>query len=467
MTRPTEDARHHPNGFGGMDGSAAPDPDVGLAMDGASIGPLPPGVIDPFASGWLPLPDLTSAAGAGMASAGPSAPAILTAVTAPAATPPTASAGLVIDVKYDSTVNGAPIGFTAAVTAAVDSLESMFTNNVTLTIAVGWGEVNGQTITAPGVVGQSTSNGDLLSYTTVRDALRANQTSADQIAAAASLPVSDPTGGAGTRDFYVSQAQEKALGIAVPYPSATDGAIGLAALSNYTFDPNNRAAPGQFDAIGVLEHEFTEVMGRTGALGVYDGAGIYTPLDLFRYTTNSQGAVVRQLAPGAGSFSVDGQTLLTQYNNPVSGGDATDWVTSLQGDSFGDANPGVAGLVTVTDLRQMNVLGYNLSTAASSVVSSGGANCFVSGTNLLTERGAVPIEHLRPGDRVVTQFAGLTPIVWIGHRRSLPRAIRTRSGSARCGSHPTPSASAARRVRCACRPTTRWRSAARWCRSVC
>src|SRR5487761_2242755 len=112
MTRPTEDARHHPNGFGGMDGSAAPDPDVGLAMDGASIGPLPPGVIDPFASGRPPLPDPTSAAGAGMAIAGPSAPAILTAVTAPAATPPTASAGLVIDVKYDSTVNGAPIGFT-------------------------------------------------------------------------------------------------------------------------------------------------------------------------------------------------------------------------------------------------------------------------------------------------------------------------------------------------------------------
>ena len=420
MTRPTEDAHHHPNGFAGMDGSGAPDPNVGLAMDGASIGPLPPGVIDPFASGWLPLRDLAPAAAAGTASAGPSAPAVVAAVTAPAATPPTASAGLVIDVSYDSTVTGAPAEFTAAVTAAVNALESMFTNNVTLTIAVGWGEVNGRTITAPGVVGQSTSTGDLQSYTTVRNALLVNQISADQAAATAALPGSDPTGGGTGNDFYVSQAQEKALGIAVSSPSKADGAIGLAALSDYTFDPNTRAAPGQFDAIGVLEHEFTEVMGRTGALGVYDGAGIYTLLDLFRYTTNSQGAVVRQLAPGAGSFSVDGQTLLTQYNNPVSGGDATDWVTSLQGDSFGDANPGVAGLVTATDLREMNVLGYNLSAAATSVVSSGGANCFVSGTNLLTERGAVPIEHLRPGDRVVTRFAGLAPIVWIGHRRVAP-----------------------------------------------
>ena len=420
MTRPPEDTRHHPGGFGGLDGSGAADPDFGLAADGAAIGPLPPGAaigplppgaIDPFALGWLPRLDLAPAATTGATSAAPPGAAPPVAGPAPATATATASGGFVINVIYDSTVNGAPAGFTTAVTAAVNQLESLFTNHITLTIAVGWGEVAGNTITTSGVVGQSTSNGDLQSYTTVRNALLANPTSADQIAAAAALPASDPTGGVGS-DFYVAQAQEKALGIAVPSASPTDGSIGLAALNNFTFDPNNRAAPGLIDAIGVLEHEFTEVMGRTGALGVYDGAGNYTPLDLFRYSAVG----TRQLTPGAGSFSVDGQTLLTQYNNPANGGDAADWVTSLQGDSFGDAYTGVAGLVTATDLRQMNVLGYNLSAAAQSA----GTHCFAAGTNLATERGTIPIEQLRPGDRVVTRFAGLAPIVWIGHRRLAP-----------------------------------------------
>ena len=42
------------------------------------------------------------------------------------------------------------------------------------------------------------------------------------------------------------------------------------ALSNnasFTFDPNKRVVPRHFDAIGVLEHEISEVLGRLGLLG--------------------------------------------------------------------------------------------------------------------------------------------------------------------------------------------------------
>jgi len=45
-----------------------------------------------------------------------------------------------------------------------------------------------------------------------------------------------------------------------------------------------------------------------------------------------------------------------------------------------------------------------------------GVVCFAEGTRILTPRGAVPIELLRRGDRVVTRDNGPREIVWIGRR---------------------------------------------------
>jgi Ca2+-binding RTX toxin-like protein len=46
-----------------------------------------------------------------------------------------------------------------------------------------------------------------------------------------------------------------------------------------------------------------------------------------------------------------------------------------------------------------------------------GVVCFAAGTRILTPDGPVPIERLRPGDRVVTRDNGPQRIVWIGMRR--------------------------------------------------
>jgi hypothetical protein len=45
------------------------------------------------------------------------------------------------------------------------------------------------------------------------------------------------------------------------------------------------------------------------------------------------------------------------------------------------------------------------------------AACYAAGTRIDTERGAVAIEALRVGDRLVSAFGGTAPVVWIGHRR--------------------------------------------------
>ena len=49
----------------------------------------------------------------------------------------------------------------------------------------------------------------------------------------------------------------------------------------YTFNPSDRDVSGDYDFIGVAEHELSEVMGRIPGLDQY---GFYVPNDLFRYT---------------------------------------------------------------------------------------------------------------------------------------------------------------------------------------
>ena len=98
------------------------------------------------------------------------------------------SGGLVIDVDYDASVANAPAGFETTVNAAVAYLESQFSTPITITIDVGYGEVDGTKLTKSDL-GESTDGGITVSYSDLRSALhiRARRTS-DEIAAAAGLP---------------------------------------------------------------------------------------------------------------------------------------------------------------------------------------------------------------------------------------------------------------------------------------
>jgi hypothetical protein len=100
--------------------------------------------------------------------------------------------------------------------------------------------------------------------------------------------------------------------------------VGFSSNAPFDYSATDRAVSGEYELIGVVEHELTEVMGRFSLLG----DGEYTPLDLFRYA----GAGVRQMGTGAPSyFSVDGgATNLGNYNNFQTGnsGELGDWAPS-------------------------------------------------------------------------------------------------------------------------------------------
>ncbi|MBR1220160.1 VCBS repeat-containing protein [Bradyrhizobium sp. U87765 SZCCT0131] len=253
--------------------------------------------------------------------------------------------------------------FEAACVTACQYYQHEFTNNVTVNVTFNWSAL------PAGDLANNNFAGVLVSYAQLTTALKAIGRSPDQIGAYATMPASDPTG---SSQWFVPQAQARLLGLTSA--TGTDDTVNLNSnigFSGFSFNPYARNTPGTFDAIGVLEHELSEgslgriqALGMTGAGNEQNWNGWHSELDLFRYNPNG-GSLVRALTPGPGYFSIDGQTLLQQYNNPVNGGDAVDWLPSIQGDSYGDGYRGTGSFITPVDVREDNILGWTRASASS------------------------------------------------------------------------------------------------------
>jgi hypothetical protein len=237
---------------------------------------------------------------------------------------------------------------------AANAFTGLYSDPITINIDVKWNSTVGG--------GQSlfSNNYVVANYTGVRNALINDAKSADDATATAlaDLPVADPSGGA-TR-WVIPSAQAKALGL-ILNQTVFDGTITFGDTSGatpYTFDPNNRAVAGQFDFIGVAEHEVSEIMGRTTQLS-NPGFG-FLPFDLFRFTANGTRAPFN--APNNGVyFSFDnGASNLKSYNAGPPG-DPQDWDGSNPNDSFNASTiSGKKADITPVDVRVMDVIGYDL-----------------------------------------------------------------------------------------------------------
>ena len=234
----------------------------------------------------------------------------------------------------------------------VNYFDGLFSNNVTVNIQLGYREIAGNSL-APGDPEESQSFFDPVSYQQAVNALQVTGTSISQSAADATLPGSSPLSGGA---LWLTTAQENAVGLLSANNSANDGYVGINSADLFSTAPGVTPSANQYYLIGVLEHEFSEVMGRDSLLG--DGLGgttSYGLLDLFRFSASG----TRQLSAGAPAyFSTDGG--ITNLNNFNTGaGDIGDWAGSST-DAFNAASvAGVVEPVSTVDVTELNTLGWN------------------------------------------------------------------------------------------------------------
>ena len=261
---------------------------------------------------------------------------------------------MIINLTYDPSVANAPAGFTAALTSVVNFFQNNFSNPVTVNIAVGWGEVQGQALSA-GALGENASFLQSTTYSALTSALMAHGTSSADASAYASLPASDPTGGV----YWLTTAEAKALGMTTA--GGLDGFMGFSSQPGiFDFQESDAIAFSRYDFFAVAVHEITEIMGRQLLVGATIGSlpNGYEPLDLFHFTA----AGVRGFTGSApGYFSADNGTTNLDSFNTSPGGDFGDWAATAGHDAFlAFSNSSVVNAITPADMTLMDVLGWTV-----------------------------------------------------------------------------------------------------------
>ena len=324
-----------------------------------------------------------------------------------AAVTPAAGHGMTINLTYTSNVTDLiqASKFEAAINYAAQQYGELYTNPITLNFTV-----DTQNLGTMGLGKSQTGSDIYTTYSAVRSAMSAGATTSDQQTNLAdNWPATSPFPANSTT--AVVPAQGKALGLSLSYPTS-DGTFTFANNQTWDLDPYNRAITGQYDMVGVAEHEFSELMGRLPGFGYTDSNNqtIYYPYDLNHYN----GVGVRDLtgAESGDYFSIDnGNTNLKGFNS-LSTGDLTDWFgpssypdPSYVPDSYNAFSaPDNTNAITPVDAEVMDILGYNRS--SSSLTFKGGFSDFLVGGNWSSSNSA----SLNPfhGAQMVINSSGAT-----------------------------------------------------------
>ena len=201
-----------------------------------------------------------------------------------------------ITLVPDSSIASAPAGLAAAVEAAAAIYEQDFPGDYNVNISYGWGTFDN----APSSALTSSSSGAYslgggtsfpVSYSQLKGWRTANAVSSAQIAAVATLPASSASFPGDPSSFFVSFAEEKALGVFSGDGSAIDGSIGFNIVKA-------ASTPEDWEPAAL-----TEIAHALGWDSIAQGGSLPDAADLFRYSSPGQyGWTSGQSA----YFSIDG-----------------------------------------------------------------------------------------------------------------------------------------------------------------
>jgi hypothetical protein len=250
---------------------------------------------------------------------------------------------MLIHLVYDSRAQAAPQSFRDAIQAAANVLDATFTDNITVNLSVGYGEINGQSEPSGGA-SAGPNGGVFVSYTQVRSWLVQN-VSSDVQAGVAAMPTTASI--QGQSQVAVWTAQLRLMGQISATDSRIDGSAGFA-----TDIPTNLLE-------GVALHELTHAMGRVPYGSQPD------IFDLYRFTGQGTRLFTQNIPAAASYFSLDGgRTDLADYGR---NSDPSDFLNSsgrTPNDPFNEFyNAATVQGLSHVDILQMEALGYHTAPA--------------------------------------------------------------------------------------------------------
>ncbi|AFY95948.1 NF038122 family metalloprotease [Chamaesiphon minutus] len=340
-------------------------------------------------------------------------------------------------------------------TTAGSLWSSLFTDSVTVNVNINF------TALSAGTLGEASSSTQFFSYDRVHGALSNDRTSTDDRTAVNSLskpptfnmllnrtanspngagsatPYLDSNGDANNTTINLTSANAKALGL-VANNNDNDASISFSNAFNWDFNPNDGISDGAFDFVGIAAHELGHSLGFISGVDTLDGnaSGTFyndsqftyvSPLDLFRYSTDSKNANAIDWTADARDkyFSIDGgATNITAFSTGDVFGDGRQnghWKDNL---GLGIMDPTISSgellQINENDKRALDVIGWNR-------VGNGSPNAQI-GNFVQNSNGIAGTDGLARADATVPEpadfvgtfiFATITAKIIIDRRQQL------------------------------------------------